>query len=343
MGTTYNPPYIYCLFKRIHLDMQLKPRAVEFFSGLGAFSVAAREAGIEVVAAFDQSSEANDCYRLNFGRKPVDRNLDSLPFADIPDAEIWWMSPPCKPYTVRGNRRDVEDPRAASFLHLIEGMRVRRPETVVVENVGGFAASEARTRFVGAAGELGMRVDEVDLCPTQFGVPMKRPRRFVVARRELGGLEAREPAGMPALPRRNDGALDFNTGVPDAELEPIGRYLDLEPGTELLVDEETLKRFGESLNVLDADDPEAVAICFTSGYWKSMRSAGSFIRSNGSIRRFSPEEILRLMGFPADYKFPKDMLLQSKLRLAGNTVNVLCLTHVLAGVGYTSKLCESRF
>lgn len=29
------------------------------------------------------------------------------------------LSPPCQPYTRRGARRDAEDPRASSFLHLI--------------------------------------------------------------------------------------------------------------------------------------------------------------------------------------------------------------------------------
>jgi DNA (cytosine-5)-methyltransferase 1 len=299
--------------------MPLKPRAVEFFSGIGAFAVAARESGLDVVAAFDQSAEANDCYRLNFGMQPVTKNLDSLPMDEIPDAEIWWMSPPCTPYTVRGNQRDLADPRSSSFVRLMSGVRLGKvqhcPETIIVENVSGFASSQARTMFIEAVTAVGMSVEEIDLCPTQFGIPMKRPRRFVVA--------SRHPVQFLQIQK--------------AELRPISSFLDQNPDPALFVEDMSRERFSRSLNVLNPKDPSAIAICFTSGYWKSMRASGSFLQESHTIRRFSPDEILRLMGFPDDYRFPPGMPLQSRLRLLGNSVNVSCLTHVLSSLGYTSK------
>ena len=47
------------------------------------------------------------------------------------NANLWWMSPPCQPYTLRGNRRDVADPRAQSLLRMIDLIEVCRTRVLV--------------------------------------------------------------------------------------------------------------------------------------------------------------------------------------------------------------------
>ena len=51
---------------------------------------------------------------------------------------------------------------------------------------------------------------------------------------------------------------------------------------------------------MDAQDPNAVAACFTSAYTNSPVYAGSYLRQHGRIWAFSPHEILRLLGFPGN-------------------------------------------
>src|SRR3990167_940922 len=93
--------------------------AIEFFSGIGAFAEATSNSDIAVIQAFDQSAVANQVYEHNFERKPRSRNLDSIAASEIPKADLWWMSPPCTPFSVRGRRKDDKDPRAKSLLNLI--------------------------------------------------------------------------------------------------------------------------------------------------------------------------------------------------------------------------------
>ncbi|MGH9548353.1 MAG: DNA cytosine methyltransferase, partial [Terriglobales bacterium] len=64
-------------------------KAIEFFSGIGAFAQAAREFDLEVIAAFDQNESANIVYAHNFGWQPSHRNLDSIQKCDLPDADVW--------------------------------------------------------------------------------------------------------------------------------------------------------------------------------------------------------------------------------------------------------------
>jgi site-specific DNA-cytosine methylase len=278
-------------------------RAVEFYSGIGAFAAGVAELPVEVVAAFDQNDAANRTYRLNFGHPPRCRNLDSILADAIPDADLWWMSPPCTPYSVRGLRRDDDDPRAASFLNLIGCLAVRRPRALLVENVAGFVGSRTHARLRSALETCAYEVAEVDLCPTLFGVPMRRPRRFVVAR-AVGSLPALVAPAPPPARRLAD-------------------FLERSPDPALRVDATTVARYGRGFNVLEPDDPAATAICVTAGYRRSVMASGSYVRlADGGVRRLSPGEIVGLLGFPSGFRFPDEVPLSTRYRLAGNSVDV---------------------
>ena len=43
---------------------------------------------------------------------------------------------------------------------------------------------------------------------------------------------------------------------------------------------------------------------------------------SGAIRLFAPEELLRIFGFPAWYRFPPRMKLQHRYKLIGQSINV---------------------
>lgn len=59
------------------------------------------------------------------------------------------MSPPCQPFTRQGNQKGQDDPRAKSFLSLLEIIPklAKKPKFILMENVRGFEADPARDRF----------------------------------------------------------------------------------------------------------------------------------------------------------------------------------------------------
>jgi site-specific DNA-cytosine methylase len=287
--------------------------AVEFYSGLGGFAAAAREAGITVQASFDQNLLANRVYEANFALTPAPLDLERLPPGRIPEADLWWLSPPCTPFTVRGLRRDDGDPRARSFLALIDQMERIRPTFLLLENVQGFATSRVRDRLLTVLANSGYAVQEVDHSPVQSGIPMRRPRRFLVA--------SRVPLSPPVLPA--------------APLRPLSAFLDPDPGPDL--DSALVRRYGRAMNVVKPDDPGAIVNCITRGYATCMHNSGSYVRTaSGSVRRLSPSEILRLLGFPTDYHFPDTIDLATRYRLLGNSLDVrtvvTLLRHCLAAL-----------
>ena len=58
----------------------------------------------EIVAAIDQNDKALEVYRHNFpDHRVLPRLLEGMPTAELAafEADLWWLSPPCQPFTVR--------------------------------------------------------------------------------------------------------------------------------------------------------------------------------------------------------------------------------------------------
>ena len=309
-----------------------KIKAIEFFSGVGAFSQALISmplCPIEVVAAFDQNPEANRVYLHNHGREPNTKNLVFVKSEDICASDLWWLSPPCTPYSIRGKRRDDEDPRSQAFLRLLSFLPQALPQYLIVENVLGFESSRTFSRLDRSLEENGYRRRLVRLCSTDFGVPMRRPRVFMVASRQTG--ESVESG-------------DFLDNI----LPPFSEYRDPRSLTDYLtdlespaydVDPETVERYRHIMNIVDAYDPETVLICFTRGYYRCKLAGGSLLRFGDAeallpVRYISPTDIARLLGFTDQFAFPEDMSDQTRWRLIGNSVDVRAIRYLLAVLGF---------
>ncbi|AJE04776.1 DNA methyltransferase [Geobacter pickeringii] len=290
-------------------------RALELFCGIGGFAAAVSGANVRVVGSFDQDRGALDAYRLNFtdhGARAVDLERVGGWELTAGGIDFWWLSPPCQPYCERGTRRDLEDPRARSLLNLLELFsRIpdgRLPCHLAMENVAGFVGSEAHGRLTTLLASRGYHLRERLLCPTELGVPARRPRFYLAASR--GPLAPEAPPEFRPRP-------------------PLAAYLGEECPDGLLLEATVLQRFGPALPIVDPADPAAVATCFTSGYGRSLTASGSYLRCSAGVRRFSPEEIARLLHFPSGFRFPPDLPLRKRWQLVGNSLSVAAVREVL--------------
>lgn len=288
-------------------------RVLELFCGIGGLA-AALDGRARVVAAVDVNTKALDVYSENFPHPTRAGTIESLRASDFRrwDADLWWLSPPCQPFTGRGLRRDAEDPRARPFLALLERLAEARPRYVALENVPGFLGSNVHAllrQTLDRAGYAAVR--ERLICPSALGVPNRRERYYLVASRERLA---------PPVP------------CPEAvERRPLREFLDAETDPALDVEAGLLRSYEGALDLVDARDPSALTSCFTSAYGRSFVRSGSYLVTDAGARRFSPQEVLRLLGFPPSFVLG-EMPLRAAWRLIGNSLSLAPVRTVLAEI-----------
>ena len=288
-------------------------KILELFAGIGGVAEAIR--GLprwEIVEAIDIDQSAAAVYRANHPGRYRIATLESM--VDLPDADLWWLSPPCQPYTRRGRGSGAEDPRSAALTHLIDQIADRRPPRVVLENVPEFEGSEHHRRLGDRLRAGGYHVETLITCPTNWGVPMRR-RRFYLWADRLSPTRTIQPPGLPKF--------------------PLDQFFDPAPDDAALAAEEVATKYSDAIDRVMSGDPGAVTACFTSAYGRSPVRSGSYLVDRfGRTRRFSPAEITALMGFRRDFDWGVAAT-RTRYRLIGNSVAVLVVGGILTkGFGH---------
>lgn len=293
-------------------------RVVEFFAGLGGFSAACASLACEpparpssaTTAAIDIDRNAEATYRLNFNHPFHVREIESLTDREIIgfDANFWWLSPPCQPYSRRGRQLDTEDPRARPLLRLIKAIPVCRPHTIALENVLGFANSESLRRLRRVLQQAGYCVQTLQLCPSEMGWPNRRPRFYLLA--SLAPL-----LPWKSLPKYVAPLLSF--------LEPQGH----DESESLWLPDEVVGKYESAFDRVDGTTAQVTA-CFGSSYGKSLLHAGSYLRQGASYRYFSPREVARLLGFADSFELG-DLSQRAAWKLLGNSLSLPAVRYVL--------------
>ncbi|KAI8326193.1 S-adenosyl-L-methionine-dependent methyltransferase [Martensiomyces pterosporus] len=329
-------------------------RVAEFYSGIGGMHFALKEAGIdcEVARAFDINTVANDVYRHNFPEVSVmQRSIESLPMSlfEALRSELWTMSPPCQPYTRQGLQKGSEDPRAKSFLFIIDLLAKlqRKPTYLLMENVAGFEKSDTRAILLRQLTRVGYRFEEYLLNPLQLCYPNSRTRYYLLAKLDTAPQNCADDAEFPpqfrhAVPgvslipptAEPDGHVDFEKGVwHHDEVRQVREFMeDLtdEEAAPYRLSEKLLEKHGYVHDVVTPGDRRTC--CFTKGYKHYAEGTGSILQLEGVVgqdamtagntRYFTPREVANLMGFPASFTLPKNTSIKQGYRLLGNSLSV---------------------
>ena len=288
--------------------------AVEFFAGVGGFAAAWPE--IQIVAAIDIHQDAARVYAANRKCPMWTREIESMETAEIKslEANFWWMSPPCQPYTTRGNQADVADPRARSLMRLIKAIDECRPEFIALENVCGFANSAAREHVLAELQRTGYHWQSIELCPTQMGWPNKRPRYYLLA--SCG----RAIAAWRELPRYQVRVADLLQALTAEQVS----------APELAVDADSVAKYEAAMDrcAPSLDRPTA---CFASSYGRTLLNSGSYLHLDDTrYRRFTPREVANLLGFPESFRLPRDIPTRTLWKLLGNSLSLPAVRYLLS-------------
>lgn len=231
---------------------------------------------------------------------------------DLPDFDMLCGGFPCQAFSIAGKRRGFEDTRGTMFFEVARILKVKRPKTILLENVKGLLNHNKGETFgviIQTLDELGYEVQWMVLNSKFFGVPQNRERVLII-----GSL--RGESRPEILPFRCNDSETIGEGTVTRTFTAGGHSGGLHSDSTAIVRAVlTPDRINKRQNGRRFKEPEEPSFTCTGqdihGICKTVRSGGrgslskkhewDVINTGYSIRRLTPIECERLQGFPDNW------------------------------------------
>jgi DNA (cytosine-5)-methyltransferase 1 len=156
--------------------------AIDLFCGIGGLSLGFQQAGIPIIASFDNWERALDIYNANFAHKAVKFDLSDVQTV-IMELKKYHFNmiiggPPCQDFSHAGKRTERERAELTKcFADIVVSLK---PAVFVMENVGRIIKSKAweSARKIFKSGDYGLTEKILDA--SYCGCPQIRKRFFCV-------------------------------------------------------------------------------------------------------------------------------------------------------------------
>ena len=290
--------------------MTQRLRFVDLFAGIGGMRLAFESAGAQCVFSSEWDRYAQKTYEANFNEKPFG-DITLIEESDIPKFDILLAGFPCQPFSSIGKREGFRHKTQGTlFYDVARIINYHKPKAFLLENVAGLLTHDDGRTFstiINVLHDLGYAIEYKVLDASDFGVPQKRERIYIVG-----------------FNKRKIKSSDFNFPKPRARKVGIGKFV--ETGRKDLSISEHL----QSVYIYKIDDgrPEVISPksdfpvkTLVASYHKIQRLTGTFVKDGPTgLRLLSEKECKAIMGFPKTFKVPVSRT--QMYRQFGNSVAV---------------------
>lgn len=202
-------------------SQKVKPTVLDIFCGAGGMSLGFKNAGCKILGGIDQNRYAIDTHHRNFpdaklklpAQDICELACDSLRLS-LTEVDIIVGGPPCQVFSrvgigkMKKLGRNIEtDPRNFLYKEFVRFVAHYKPLCFVMENVDYLASRQEKIAqicqdFIGdkQTEYPGYTVNFRVLDASEFGVPQKRMRLFIVGIRSDLGVEPPFPAKYTEIP-----------------------------------------------------------------------------------------------------------------------------------------------
>ena len=291
----------------------VKYKAIDLFAGIGGVRLAFQTAfgdEIEFVFSSEIYAPAKTVYEANFSTLP-EGDITEIKPEDVPEHDILLAGWPCQSFSIAGRQEGFRDPRGNLFFAIANILETKRPRAFLLENVWYLTQHDRGRTF-----KTIMKILQEDLNYTiyysllnakYYGVPQNRPRIFIAGFNEP--IKFAFPPPNEKIPKLHD-ILEKN--VPEKYFLSQ-MYLN---GLKKHRERHEKKGHGFGYVVLDSDGVAHTLVIGGMGRERNLikntpsKKAytvhGDDLKkpNREGIRKLTPRECARLMGFPDEFKLP---------------------------------------
>ena len=303
---------------------------IDLFAGIGGIRLGYQFNGGRCVFSSEWDKDAAKTYYYNFGERPYG-DIQKIDPKTIPDFDVLLAGFPCQPFSIIGDKEGFKhETQGTLFFNIEKILLEKRPKAFMLENVRNLTAHDNGRTFKVILAHLknaGYDVHYKVLNALDYGVPQKRERIIICGFRKKVDFEF--PLPIPREERRTVADIIDVDAEQDKSLfvRPSIRKSRL----ERLKDKKFPRPYISHENVAGSITPHTFSCALRAG------ASANYILINDE-RRPSAREMLRIQGFPDEFKI---VVPYSQIKhQTGNSVAVPVIRAVAREVVSHLKECE---
>lgn len=274
---------------------------IDLFAGIGGFRQGLESVGGKCVFSSEIDKFCKETYFENYGEVPHG-DITKINEDLIPDHDILCAGFPCQPFSISGKQLGFNDTRGTLFFDIIRILRYKKPTVVFLENVANLAKhddSKTVNQMLELLELLGYKVKTKIINASDFQVPQARKRLYFV-----GFLNSSNDFKFPTGNKENYAI------VQDILESNVNNSYKIPLSMSTIDKEITPNRFNSILRIGTIGkggqgnriySPYGQAITLSANGGGKAAKTGAYL-INGEIRKLTPRECARLLGFSDSFK-----------------------------------------
>lgn len=315
-------------------------KVVSLFSGAGGLDLGFKKAGFDIIWANEFDKTIWETYEKNHKNTYLEkRSISKLDIEkDIPDCDVIIGGPPCQSWSEAGSKKGIKDERGKLFFSFTEAIKIKKPKFFLAENVPGILAKRNEEALKDIISEMENNGDYKVYCKLlnaiDFNSCQERKRVIFIGVRNdfikeskmsLSEIEKNIFPFKTSLKKTtiSDVILDLKETVKPFKVEKSevtnNEYLvmDFSP---MFMSRNRIRKWSENAFTIQASGRHS-PLHPDSGEMKKIGKDKFIFETPESVRRYSVRESARIQGFPDDFIFYYNDVLDG-YKMVGNAVSV---------------------
>jgi len=311
-----------------------KFKFIDLFSGIGGFRLALEKYGGKCVFSSDIDNDAVTTYEVNFNEKPTG-DITKIKASEIPKHNVLCGGFPCQAFSISGKRLGFKDTtRGTLFYDIARIAEYHKPEILFLENVKNYEKHDngrSLRAVYDTLENIGYDVYHKVLNASNFGAPTSRERIYIIGFRKDFKMKTFEYPKPSNEKIKLSDILEENIDIEKFKIERD----DIKLYKNKLTDKNLFGEYPQrpiQIGVMNKGgqgeriyDPSGHAITLTAYGGGVAGKTGAYL-IDGIVRRLTPRECARVMGFPENFIIPDSK--SKSCKLFGNSVVVPVLSRV---------------